>query len=73
MDESSSKKIDCTKIQDERQKTPVKTLTRQGGGTLSSDPPSAVELLRRTGTSAKVDVSPKDKAGYRIKGVWIKS
>jgi hypothetical protein len=29
-----------------------------GGGNLSSDPPSAVELLRRTGALAKVDASP---------------
>ena len=31
---------------------------RDGGDDLSADPPSAVELLRRTGASAKVDVSP---------------
>ena len=28
------------------------------GGDLSSDPPSAVELLRRTGALAQVDASP---------------
>jgi len=28
------------------------------GGDVSSDPPSAVELLRRTGALAKVDASP---------------
>jgi hypothetical protein len=30
---------------------------KKGGGDLSADPPSAVELLRRTGASAKVGAS----------------
>jgi hypothetical protein len=39
--------------------------TGKRGGDLSSDPLSAVELLRRTGASAKVDASPREKASLK--------
>ena len=40
--------------------------TGKRGGDLSSDPPSAVELLRRTGASVKVDASPRKKASLKM-------
>ena len=63
MDESSSKKIDCTKIQDERQKTPIKTLMKQGGGDAS---PKDKAGFRMNGVRINQPILGREGEAWRV-------